>query len=62
MRAEGKQAARCWVHMTRDKLNGNGKLLLDSPEHNKFALLNILFCTPKGGVSYTFQSANRSKE
>ena len=45
----------------RDKLNGNGKLLLDFAEHNKLALLNTFFCTPKGGVSYTFQSANRSK-
>ena len=30
-------------------------------EENKLALLNTLFCTPKSGVSYTFQSANRSK-
>ena len=34
--------------------------LLDT-EDNKLALLNTLFCTPKSGVSYTFQSANRSK-
>ena len=27
----------------------------------KLALLNTLFCTPKSGVSYTFQSANRIK-
>ena len=45
----------------RDKLNGNGKLLLGFAEDNKLALLNTLFCTPKSGVSYTFQSANRSK-
>ena len=30
-------------------------------EDNKLALLNIFFCTPKGGVSYSFQSANRNK-
>ena len=46
----------------RDKLNENGKLLLNFAEDNKLALLNTLFCTPKSGVSYTFQSANRSKE
>ena len=45
----------------RDKVNENGKLLLSFGEDNKLALLNTLFCTPKGGVSYTFQSANRSK-
>ena len=45
----------------RDRLNENGKLLLGFAEDNKLALLNTLFCTPKSGVSYTFQSANRSK-
>ena len=45
----------------RDKLNTNGKLLLGFSEDNELALLNTLFCTPKSGVSYTFQSANRSK-
>ena len=45
----------------RDKLNENGKLLLSFAEDNKLALLNTFFCTPKSGVSYTFQSANRSK-
>ena len=45
----------------RDKLNKNGKLLLGFAEDNKLALLNTFFCTPKSGVSYTFQSANRSK-
>ena len=42
----------------RDKLNENAKLLLGFAEDNKLALLNALFCTPKSGVSYTFQSAN----
>ena len=46
----------------RNKLNENGKLLLGFAEDNKLALLNTLFCTPKSGVSYTFQGANRSKE
>ena len=45
----------------RDKLNENGKLLLGSAEDNKLALLNTFFRTPKSGVSYTFQSVNRSK-
>ena len=45
----------------QDKLNENGKLLLGFAEDNKLALLNTFFCTPKSGVSYTFQSANRSK-
>ena len=45
----------------RNKLNENDKLLLGFAEDNKLALLNTFFCTPKSGVSYTFQSANRSK-
>ena len=45
----------------RDMLNENGKLLLGFAEDNKLALPNIFFCTPKSGVSYTFQSTNRSK-
>ena len=39
----------------------NGKLPLVFAEDNKLALLNF-FCTPKRGVAFTFQSANRSKE
>ena len=46
----------------RDKLNENGKLMLGFAEDNKLALLNTFFCTPKNGVSYTFQSTNHSKE
>ena len=45
----------------RDMPNENGNLLLGFAEDNKLALLNTFFCTPKSGVSYTFQSANRSK-
>ena len=45
----------------RDMLNENGKLLLGFTEDNKLALLNTFFCTLESGVSYTFQSANRSK-
>ena len=45
----------------RDKLNENGKLLLCLAEDNKLVLLNTFFCTLKSGMSYTFQSANRSK-
>ena len=44
-----------------DMLNENGKLLLGFTEDNKLALLNTFFCTPRSGVSYTFQSANRFK-
>ena len=46
----------------RDKLNENGKLMLSLAKDNKLALLNTFFCTSKSGVSYTFQSANRSKD
>ena len=45
----------------RGILDENGKLLLGFAEHNKLALLNTFFCTPKSGVSYTFENANRSK-
>ena len=45
----------------RDVLNENGQLLLGFAEVNELILLNTFFCTPKSGVSYTFQSANRSK-
>ena len=45
----------------RDVLNENGTLQLGFAEHNKLALLNTFFCTPKTDVSYIFQSANRSK-
>ena len=45
----------------QDKLNENDKLLLGFAEDNKLALLITFFCTPKSDVSYTFQSANRSK-
>ena len=45
----------------RDVLNENGKLLLRFAEDNRLPLLNTFFSTPKRGVSYTFQSANRGK-
>ena len=45
----------------RDKLNENGKILLGFAEDSKLALLNTLFFTPRSGMSYTVQSANRSK-
>ena len=44
----------------RDILNENGNLLLGFAEDIKLALLNTFFCTDKSGVSYMFQSANRS--
>ena len=43
-------------------VNEKGKLLLGFAEDNKLALLYTFFCVPQNGVSYTFQSANRSKE
>ena len=61
MRAEKKQTSQVLGAYSRDKLNENGKLLLGFVEDNKLALLNTFFCTPKSGVPYTFQSANRSK-
>ena len=45
----------------RDMLNENAKLLLGFTEDNKLGLRNTFFCTPKSGVSCTFQSDNRSK-
>ena len=45
----------------RDELNDNGERLLLHAAENKLALLNTIFATPKGGVSYTFQSANSGK-
>ena len=45
----------------RDMFSENGKLLLGFAEDNKLAILNTFFCAPKSGVSYSFQSANRSK-
>ena len=57
----GKTGSKVSGANGRDKLNENGKLLLGFAEDNKLALLNTFFCTPKSGVSFTFQSANRSK-
>ena len=45
----------------QDVFNENGNLLLRFAEGNKLALLSTLFCSSKSGVSYTFQSASRSK-
>ena len=61
--ARGEADRKVLSAYRREKLNGNGngKLLLGFAEDNKLALLNTLFCTPKSGVSYTLQSANRSK-
>ena len=58
---EGEADSKVLGAYGRDKLNENGKLLPGFAEDNKLALLNTFFCTPKCGVSYTFQSANRSK-
>ena len=44
-----------------DKLNENDKLLLGFAEDSTLALLNTFFCTLRNGVSYMFQSADRSK-
>ena len=58
---EGKADSKILGAYNRDMLNKNGKLLLDFAEDNKLALLNIFFFTPKNGVSYTLQTANRSE-
>ena len=57
----GEAAIKVLGAYDRDELNENDKLLLGFAEDNKLALLNTLFFTPKSGVSYTFQSTNRSK-
>jgi len=46
----------------RDKLNGNGTRLLNLAGDNHLALVNTFFCTPKNGISHTFQQANASKQ
>ena len=56
-----KQAAGCWALMAELCSTKNGKLLLGFAEDNKLALLNNFISTPKRGVSFTFQSANRGK-
>ena len=58
---EGEADSKVLGAHGRDKPNENGKLLLGFAEDNKLALLNSFFCTPKSDVSYTFQSADRSK-
>ena len=62
-RGEGGGEADSKVLGTYDRhvLNENVKLLLGFAEDNKLVLLNTFFCTPKCGLSFTFQSANRSK-
>ena len=57
----GEEGSNVMGAYDRDVPNDNGKLLLDFVEDNKLALLNILFCILKSGVSYTFKSTSRSK-
>ena len=45
----------------RDVFNENDKLLLGFAEDNRLALLNTFFCTPKRGVSYTFQAPTAAR-
>ena len=59
-KSEGEADSKVLGAYGRDMLNKNSKLLLGFAEDNKLAL-NTFFCTCKSGVSYTFQSANRSK-
>ena len=49
--SRGKADNKVLCAYGRDKLNENGKLLVDSAEDSKLALLNTFFCTPKSGVS-----------
>ena len=62
VRAEAKQTTRCWVHMAEmcSTKTANYCWILRKTT-SLLCLLNTLFCTPKSGVSHTFQSANRSK-
>ena len=57
----GEADSKVLVAYGQDKLDENGKLLLGFVEDNKLTLLNTLFCSPKSGASYAFQSANRRK-
>ena len=46
----------------RDKLKDNEDRLLIHATDNKLALVNTYCATPAGGISYTFQRLNRSKD
>ena len=46
----------------RDTLNGNGRRLLGLAADNRLAIANTFFCTPKDGISHTFEQANKSKQ
>ena len=45
----------------RDVFNANAKLPLSFAKNDKLDFLSTFVCTPKSGVSYTFQNVNRSK-
>ena len=51
VRAEEKQIAKCWAHMAETS----------STKTANDCWVSQNTATPKSGVSYTFQSANRSK-
>ena len=61
MRAEEKKTAKCWARMAETSSMKTANYCWASQKRQALALLNTFFCTPKSGVAYTFQSANRSK-
>ena len=44
----------------RDTLNDNGELLLSFANNHDLAIVNTFFCTPKGGVSHTFNGRGKN--
>ena len=46
----------------RDRLNENGKLLLDFAEDNKLTLPNTLFCTPKVACPIRFKAPTAARD
>ena len=41
---------------------GNGRRLLGLAAHNRLAIANTFFCTPKDGIPHTSEQANKSKQ
>ena len=57
----GEADSRCWAHMAETCSTQTATYCWVSQKTTKLALLNTLLSTLKSGVSYTIQSANRSK-
>lgn len=58
---QGKRENEVLGDYSGDILNKNDKLLLRIDKGNQSVILNSFLCAAKSGVSYAFQSTNRSK-